>query len=104
MMVADMTTFMARLVSKLTQAATNHANNLVKKIDEANRREQIFQKIEPIKISADEFIEFTTNTQLLEDDQLSIPTCVAKIQNLAKKHVECLQMLHSFSINQMDNT
>jgi hypothetical protein len=38
-MVADMTTFMARLVSKLTQAAANHANNLVKKTEEANRIE-----------------------------------------------------------------
>jgi hypothetical protein len=35
-MVADMTTYMAKLVSKLTQTATAHANNIIKKTEEAN--------------------------------------------------------------------
>jgi hypothetical protein len=57
-----------------------------------------------VKLEPSDLIEFETNTQLLDDEALSIPACVSKIQNLAKKHVECLQMLHSFSLNQMDNS
>jgi hypothetical protein len=36
-MVADMTTFMAKLVSKLTQTSINFANSIVAKADETKR-------------------------------------------------------------------
>lgn len=70
MMVADMTTFMARLVSKLTQTAVQHTNNLIKKTPSQ------FTKIQPIALHESELIEFTSNTQLLEDNDLSVPAVV----------------------------
>ena len=80
LMVADMTTFMAKLVSKLTQAAATHCNNLIKKIDDANATyggKVAFQRSDPVVLQ--EPIEFQSNTQLLEDKHLSIPECVAKV-------------------------
>lgn len=56
MMVADMTTFMARLVSKLTQTAVQHTNNLIKKTTIQ------FNKVQPISLLESELIEFKSNT------------------------------------------
>jgi hypothetical protein len=56
MMVADMTTFMARLVSKLTQTAVQHTNNLIKKTPSQ------FTRIEPIQLQDSELVEFKSNT------------------------------------------
>ncbi len=79
MMVADMTTFMARLVSKLTQTAVNQTNNLVKKTELANKSGLIFTKIEPVKLQDSDLVEFSSNLQLLDDEDLSIPGIVQQI-------------------------
>jgi hypothetical protein len=42
--------------------------------------------------------------QLLDDEALSIPGVVQRVQNLAKKNVECLTLMHSFALNQLENT
>lgn len=49
-MVADMTTFMARLVCKLTQTAVVYANNIIHKTEEVNLKfpKQPYSKIEPL--------------------------------------------------------
>lgn len=104
MMVADMTTFMARLVSKLTQTAVNQTNNIIKKTEQANKSGHIFTKIEPVKLNDSDLIEFSSNLQLLDDEDLSIPGVVQQVQNLAKKNVECLTLMHSFALNQLENT
>ncbi len=51
MMVADMTTFMAKLVSKLTQTAVTYANNVIKKTEEANSKlGESYARTDPIKL------------------------------------------------------
>jgi len=35
---------------------------------------------------------------------LEIPKVVEKVQFLAKKHVECLTLMHTFALNQLDNS
>ena len=75
LMVADMTTFMARLVFKLTQTAVVFANNIIQKTEELNLKfpEQAYGKIEPIILNETDLVEFNSNTQLLESEELSIP-------------------------------
>ncbi len=99
-MVADMTTFMAKLVSKLTQTAVTQANNVIKKTEEANNKlGESYARTDPIKLLDFEMINFQSNTQLLDDENLSIPAVVQQIQSLAKKHVECLTLMHTFCLN-----
>ena len=81
MMVADMTTYMAKLVSKLTQTAATHANNIIKKTEEANilSKQQVYAKSEPIRLAQEDLLEFQSNLQLLDDAEMDIPNVVQKI-------------------------
>lgn len=101
-----MTVYMARLVSKLTQTAVNYSNNVIKKTEEYNHKakSEVFAKYEAVKLETKDLVEFTSNLQLLDDEELLIPTVVQKIQALAKKHVECLTLMHSFSLNHLENS
>ncbi len=104
MMVADMTAYMAKLVSILTQQAVIQANQLIARTDEANKKSETFIKIESIKLADADLVNFTSNLQLLDDESLEIPKVVEKVQFLAKKHVECLTLMHTFALNQLDNS
>ena len=49
-------------------------------------------------------VEFKSNVELLDNEKLDIPAIVQKVQALAKKQVECLNLMHSFGLNQLQNT
>jgi len=61
MMVADMTAYMAKLVSILTQQAVIQANQLIARTDEANKNSETFIKIELIKLVDADLVNFTSN-------------------------------------------
>jgi len=61
MMVADMTAYMAKLVSILTQQAVIQANQLIARTDEANKKSETFIKIESIKLADADLVNFTSN-------------------------------------------
>ena len=48
-------------------------------------------------------LNFQSNTQILDDPNLSIPSVVLQVQTLAKKHVESLQLLHEFASNTLQH-
>ena len=109
-MVADMTTFMAKLVSKLTQTSINFANSIVAKADETKRLQNesedelaSWQRFRPLYLNQDDLLNFQSNSQLLDDNSLSIPGVVLQVQNLAKKHVESLQLMHEFGNNTLQH-
>lgn len=105
-----MTTFMAKLVSKLTQTSINFANSIVAKADETKRLYKetddelaSWQRFRPLYLNQDDLLNFQSNTQLLDDSSLSIPGVVLQVQNLAKKHVESLQLMHEFGNNTLQH-
>lgn len=79
-MVADMTTFMAKLVSKLTQTSINFANNIVQKSKDSGLAETesdvddiLWERFKPLQLNTDDLLSFTSNTQILDEPNLSIP-------------------------------
>jgi hypothetical protein len=52
-------------------------------------------------ITKEDMLQFHNNTQLLTDEKLSIPGLVQQLQVLAKKHVECMNVLANVSINSL---
>ena len=94
--VADMTTFMARLLYKLTEMSCNHANTFVQNqnqlaqdIDEAQQSNQFHHSLIndefPIKKQAkfvltdEDMMKFENNTQLLTDENISVPALVQQL-------------------------
>ena len=75
-MVADMTTFMARLVNKLCETSANQINSLM----QANQTEDCWSKTIPLPklntVKIDKFLSFESNTSLLEDQNIDIPNVV----------------------------
>ena len=59
------------------------------------------RKMQKIVLTKQEMLQFTNNTQLLTDEKLSIPNLVQQLQILAKKHVECMNLLSNVSINSL---
>ena len=105
-----MTTFMARLLYKLTEMSVNHANMFVQNknqlsrdIEEAQQSQQFHQSLIndefPVKqqikfvLSDEEMMKFENNTQLLTDESISVPALVQQLQILAKKHVDSLNLM-----------
>lgn len=48
-------------------------------------------------------LSFASNTQIIDDPNLSISQVVFQVQNLAKKHVESLHLMHEFANNTLSH-
>jgi hypothetical protein len=116
-----MTTFMARLLFKLTEASVKNLNEYVEqqnelasinkndKEDDENTpetRSQIedefyLRKMQKMVLTRTDMMQFKNNTQLLTDEKLSIAGLVTQLQILAKKHVECMNMISTLAINSL---
>lgn len=51
----------------------HQANNIIHKCEEANKITETFSKIELIQLKETDFVDFTSNLQLLDDETLQIP-------------------------------
>ena len=112
--VADMTTFMAKLLQKLTEMSCNHANQFIGEQNEfLSALHNDVQKIQfeskinddipitfckPFEFSDVDRIHFESNTQLLTDETLNIADLVSQLQALAKKHNSSLNALAQQSL------
>lgn len=97
--MADMTTFMARLLFKLTEASVKNANDYIEQQNELalsllkqeaeeeqglikpESRSQIedefyLRKMQKFSLTRENMLSFQSNTQLLTDEKLSIPGLV----------------------------
>ena len=111
-----MTTFMAKLIYKLTEMSCAHANqyvvahNQIKEMEEREkgrmhgdpdgfkmvsklRDEFKFKKLGEFELSKKDMLNFESNTQLLTDEMMNIPTLVQQCKQLAKKHVDSINLI-----------
>jgi len=96
-----MTTFMAKLLQKLTELSCKLANQFIQESNDAlmaartpeGRLTQDVELMRAYEFSDADNLRFESNTQLITDESLDIAALVAQLQALAKKHNSSINLM-----------